>query len=204
MSILFQLYFVFFKIGLFGFGGGYAMIGMMQSEIISLNWIEQSEFIKMIAVAEMTPGPISVNLATYVGFKLGGFLGAFIATAGVATPSVLLLIVISNFLFSNYDHPAVKLIFQYIKPVIAGLILSAALKISYVAFVKEEIATPFGTLMKSEQFNLPDFLNEFHFTSIFTFALVLLLHYGLKKKIHPIHYIIFSGVIGIFIFHFFS
>ena len=197
MGILLQLYFVFFKIGLFGFGGGYAMISMIQSEIIGLNWIEQSEFIRMIAVAEMTPGPISVNLATYVGFKLGGFFGAFIATAGVATPSVLLLIIISNFLFSNYDHPAIKLVFQYLKPVIAGLVLSAALKISYIAFVKEGFIEYFQSSILSGKFSFPDFINQFHLTSILSFILVIFVHYGREKKIHPINYIVFSGILGL-------
>lgn len=186
MNILLNLYIVFFKIGLFGFGGGYAMIGMIQSQITSLSWIDETEFIRMIAVAEMTPGPISINLATYVGYKMAGLLGALVATMGVATPSLLILIFISNLLFKYYEHPLTTLIFQYIKPVIAGLILTAALKISYNAFLNAQTASNNDTFA----------LSNINFISVFTFCLILFLEYGTKKKIHPILYLLISGVIG--------
>lgn len=162
------------------------MIGMIQSQITSLNWIGETEFIRMIAVAEMTPGPISINLATYVGYKIAGLGGALFATAGVATPSLLILIFISNLLFKYYEHPLMVLIFRYIKPVIAGLVLTAALKIAYSAFLKSHVTS--GKNIFS--------LSNINLISIFTFLLILFLEYGTKKKIHPILYLLISGVIG--------
>lgn len=125
--ILFELFVTFFKIGLFSFGGGYAMIPLIASEITSQGWLTEAEFIRIIGIAEMTPGPIAVNSATYVGYKTAGILGAITATMGIAAPSLLIILCISGFFFRNLKHPIMKHIFKGIMPVVGGLILSAAL-----------------------------------------------------------------------------
>ena len=97
--IYLRLFFSFFKIGLFSFGGGYAMIPMIQKEIEINGWLAASEFVDIIAIAEMTPGPIAINSATFVGYKTAGFFGGMVATMGVALPSIILVFIVSSFFF---------------------------------------------------------------------------------------------------------
>lgn len=113
--ILIELFISFFKVGIVGFGGGYAMIPLIQSQVISHNWLSQVEFLQILAIAEMTPGPVSINTATYVGFKTSGLLGAAISTLGVAAPSLIILISIGGFLFKNYKHPLIISVLSFYK-----------------------------------------------------------------------------------------
>jgi chromate transporter len=106
--IYLQLFASFFKIGLFSFGGGYAMITLISDEIAKHHWLLQSEFVRIIGIAEMTPGPIAVNSATFIGYKTAGILGATLATAGVALPSLLIILFASSFFFKNAEHPLMK------------------------------------------------------------------------------------------------
>src|SRR5690606_18104282 len=122
-----KLFITFFKIGIFSFGGGYAMIPFIEKEIQAPNWLTSAEFVDIIAIAEMTPGPVSINSATFVGFKTAGFFGGLSATLGVAMPSLLLILLISQFFFKYREHPVNKAIFYGIRPVVAGLILSASI-----------------------------------------------------------------------------
>lgn len=92
------LFWTFFRIGLFTIGGGYAMIPLMQKEIIAQSWLTQAEFLDIVAIAEMTPGPISINAATFVGYKLNGVLGAALATFGVVAPSLIIMVIFSHLL----------------------------------------------------------------------------------------------------------
>jgi len=98
--IYLKLLFTFFKIGLFSFGGGYAMIPMIEKEIEANKWLTSDEFVDIIAISEMTPGPISVNSATFVGYKTAGIFGGMFATLGVALPSLILILIISHFFLS--------------------------------------------------------------------------------------------------------
>ena len=97
MSLLFELFYSFFRIGLFSFGGGYAMIPWIQSEILHHGWLTADQFADIVAVAEMTPGPIAVNSATYVGYMTAGVVGSMVATAGVTLPSLLLILLVAGF-----------------------------------------------------------------------------------------------------------
>lgn len=130
MEILFQLFLSFFKIGAFSFGGGYAMLPLLEKEIIvKHNWLSSSEFIDIFAISEMTPGPIAVNSATFLGFKVAGVLGSFIATLAVILPSfiviTLLYLSIEKFKESKY----IDWIFQGIRPVVLGLIAAAGVTV---------------------------------------------------------------------------
>ena len=99
MEILIRLYLAFLKIGTFSFGGGYAMLPFMQKEIVENNaWISMSEFSDIIGISQMTPGPVAINSATFVGYKVGGIIGSAIATIGVVTPSFILVSIISKIL----------------------------------------------------------------------------------------------------------
>ena len=120
------LFKVFFKIGLFTFGGGYAMLPIIQKEIIeNHNWISEEDMLDIVAIAESTPGPISVNTATFVGYKVAGVLGSIFATIGLAIPSLVIIFVISLVLDQFMDNIYVQYAFNGIKVAVAFLIVRA-------------------------------------------------------------------------------
>ena len=132
--IYLQLFYIFFKIGLFSFGGGYAILALMQREIIdTYNCVSMAEFTELVALSQVTPGPISINLATHVGFKVAGTLGSAIATVSVVIPSFIVIMTIIIFLKKFNDSLVVKRALQALKIAVVGLILGAALSL----FVKE-------------------------------------------------------------------
>ncbi len=126
---LLNLFWTFFKIGLFTFGGGYAMVAVIEREIVEKRkYIGQEEFLDLIAIAESTPGPIAVNSATYIGYKLGGVLGSFFATLGVVLPSFLIIFIISFFYEKFLALEYVSYAFKGIQACVAFLIISAGIK----------------------------------------------------------------------------
>ena len=123
-----QLIYVFFKIGLFGFGGGYAMISLIQFEVVDhFEWMTMQEFADILAISQITPGPISINSATYVGFNVAGIMGATVATLALCLPSIILMFFVIRFLFANIENRYVQYVFSGLRPAIAGLIFTAAL-----------------------------------------------------------------------------
>ena len=124
--MIFQLFWTFFKIGLFTFGGGYAMIAGIREQIVERkNWLDDDELTQIIAIAESTPGPIAINMATFVGYKKGGVLGAAMATLGVIVPSLAIIFTISLFLDAFMANPYVAYAFVGIKTAVAFLIIRA-------------------------------------------------------------------------------
>lgn len=174
-----ELFYSFFKIGLFSFGGGYAMIPLMFSEIALHGWLSEVEFVQIIGIAEMTPGPIAVNAATFVGFKTVGVFGSVVATLGVATPSLLISLFISPFLFKNSNRKLMKKVFYGIRPVVAGLILYAAINIGRT------------TLFVGHSFSFEAIKYE-----TLMIALIVLV-VALKSKIHPIMLVVGAGLLGL-------
>lgn len=128
-NIVWQVFSVFFKIGLFTFGGGYAMIPIMQREIIQIHgWMSTAEFLDIVGVAEMTPGVIAVNMATFLGYRLSGAVPvALLATLGVVLPSSIIVFTISYFFKRFRDSLYVRRALEFIRPVVLGMIASAAL-----------------------------------------------------------------------------
>jgi chromate transporter len=126
MSIYPQLFLTFFKIGLFSFGGGYAMLPLIQKEIVAANgWLTLSQFIDVVAISQVTPGPIAINAATFVGYKMGGVLGSLAATIGVVTPSLLVVLTLT-LLFLKYNSlNQVQAAFTGIRPAVVALIAAA-------------------------------------------------------------------------------
>ncbi len=132
-----ELFLTFFQIGLFGFGGGYAMLSMIQGEVVSGHqWISSSEFTDIVAISQMTPGPIGINSATYVGYTavinagyghFWGILGSITATFAVVLPSFILMIAISKFFLKYQKHPMVEAVFRGLRPAVVGLLAAAAL-----------------------------------------------------------------------------
>ena len=188
MIILFlRLFWTFFLIGLFGFGGGYAMISMIQGEVVShYHWLTTGEFTDIVAISQSTPGPIGINSVTYVGYSsvvnagyshAWGVLGSFIASFAVVLPSFVLMLLISKFLMKYRHHPSVEHVFQGLRPAVVGLLAAAAL-----------------LLMNRENFgSLHDCPWQFWISvGIFCFAFVSQRVY----HINPIRIIIMCGVAG--------
>lgn len=189
-----KLLLTFLKIGLFSFGGGYAMIPMIEREIEVNGWLSAKEFFDVVAIAEMTPGPIAINSATFVGYKTIGVLGGLAATVGVTIPSLLLILIISKYFFKFQNHPINTSIFYGIRPAIAGLITVAAVYVSETAIFKGKIDMNFLSML------FKDPLKVLNIGGIFIFLLSFLI---LKKtKLHPILVIALSGLLGVVIFYF--
>lgn len=136
MSSLIKLFLSFFKIGLFSFGGGYAMLPLIKKEIIEVHgWLTNAEFIDIIAISEMTPGPIAINSATFLGYRVSGILGSVVATIAVVLPSFIIMSLIFHFVNKFKDSPYSDWFFRGIRPIVLGLIASAAVSVAMDAFI---------------------------------------------------------------------
>ena len=181
--IYLQLVYTFFKIGLFGFGGGYAMLSMIQGEVVTrYNWVSSQEFTDIVAISQMTPGPIGINAATYVGFtSTGSIWGSVIATFAVVLPSFILMLTISKFFLKYQKHPAVESVFSGLRPAVVGLLASAAL-----------------VLMNTENFGSP---TKDTYTFVISVIIFLVAFIGTKKyKANPILMIIACGIAGLILY----
>ena len=127
--MLFTLFITFFKIGLFTFGGGYAMIPLLTEEAVSTFGMTESEILNFIAVAESTPGPIAVNMATFIGASQGGVLGALLATLGVVLPSFIIILIIASVMKKLLQFAGVKAFLSGLRPVVVGLIVATGLSL---------------------------------------------------------------------------
>ncbi|MCR1971893.1 chromate transporter [Clostridium cochlearium] len=170
MKNLILLFWSFLKIGAFSFGGGYAMITLIEREIVDHRaWITSQEFRDIIGISQMTPGPVSINSATFVGYKIGGVLGSLCATLGVVTVSFTLVFIVSHYLIKFKESKIVKSALLGMRPTLIGLIISAVLSLSKGVY-----------------------------SDIKSIVIVLItLGLLLWDKIHPIIIIIISAVMGI-------
>ena len=124
--IYLELFLTFFEIGMFTFGGGYAMISLIRDKAITLGWLTEEELLNMVAVSESTPGPIAVNMATFVGSSQGGFLGSLVATLGVVLPSFILILLISALIRNFLKYSGVQAFMKGVRPCVIALILATA------------------------------------------------------------------------------
>lgn len=124
--IYLKLFLTFLQIGAFSFGGGYGMISLIRERVLMYGWLTEEELLNMIAVAESTPGPIAVNMATFVGSAQGGFLGALLATLGVVLPSFIIILIITALIRNLLKYAGVKAFLNGIRPCVIGLILATA------------------------------------------------------------------------------
>ena len=127
--IYFKLFWVYFKIGLFGFGGGYAILSLIQHEVVEVNqWVTTEEFTDILAISQMTPGPVGINSATYIGYQVTGSVwGAIVATLATVLPSFIIVILIARFFFAFRNNKWIKGAFEGIRPAAVGMIASAAI-----------------------------------------------------------------------------
>lgn len=172
---LFELFSVFFRIGAFTFGGGYAMIPLIQKEVVdNKKWITDGDILEIVAIAESTPGPIAINAATFVGYKVCGFFGALCATLGVVLPSFVIILLVARFYEKFRDSKIVKGMMRGLKPAVIGMIGTAVISIGKTVFL------PFETVS--------------FICSLVIFAISLALVF---KKKHPILVILLSAALGI-------
>ncbi len=178
-----QLFYTFFKIGLFGFGGGYAMLSMIQGEVVTqYGWLTAQEFTDIVAISQMTPGPIGINAATYVGFTTtGNVWGSIVATFAVIFPSFVLMLTISRFFLKYQKHPVVEAVFSGLRPAVVGLLASAAL-----------------VLMTNENFGSPTKDTYQFVVSVLLFIAAFVA--TRKFKINPILVIVACGAAGFFLY----
>lgn len=182
--IYLQLFFEFFKIGLFAVGGGMATLPFLQRLGESTGWFDNQLITNMVAISESTPGPIGVNMATYVGYNVGGVLGGFVATMGEILPCIILVIVFSKFLTKLSGNKYLDYAFYGMRPAVTGLIAAAAVSVMQVAVLNTNLFRQTGVLT--------DLADP---KKIIWFVLVL---WAIKKfKKHPVMYIGISAVVGI-------
>lgn len=128
MGVLLQLFVSYLKIGFFGFGGGYAMLSLIHSEVVVRNgWLTNGEFSDIVAISQMTPGPIAINSATYIGYEVAGFWGSVVATVAVCLPALTIMMLITRFFLRLRDNRYVQGVVMGMRPVVVGMIASAAL-----------------------------------------------------------------------------
>lgn len=179
MGIYIKIIWAYLKIGLFGFGGGYAMLSLIQREIVDSGWITSQMFTDIVAISQMTPGPIGINSATYIGYALtGSIFGSVLATATVVAPPFVLILYTGHFIRRHKDSPIIKSIFKGLRPVVVGLIASAALLLMNA----ENFGSDNNMLLKTVPICIGSFLIVY-----FT-------------KIHPIFVIVLSAIVGLLIF----
>lgn len=197
--IYWQLLLVYLKVGLFGFGGGYAMLSLIQNEIVTKHaWLTEQQFTDIIAVSQVTPGPIGINSATYVGYSVTGSVwGSILATVAVCIPSFIMVIAIA-LAFAKVRHNRwVDAVFTGIRPASVGLIAAAALMLSLRAgFIGNWIAAEPGTF-SLDQVVVTDNFPDYKSLLIFAFTFLAMI----KKWIHPILLIGVTGVLGFILFY---
>ncbi|KXL53911.1 chromate transport protein [Anaerotignum neopropionicum] len=186
MSSWFLLFYEFFKIGLFSVGGGLATLPFLYKLADKYDWFSQTMVANMVAVSESTPGPLGVNMATYIGFQFGGPLGAVIATAGLLFPSVVIIIIISKFLQKFRDNSHVSDVFYMLRPAVTGLIATAGFSVILDAIFH---------VNKITQISVDNFLSLFGVKECILFAVILFLTNKFNK--HPVFYIAIGAAIGI-------
>lgn len=183
--IYLKLFYEFFLIGLFTFGGGYAMIPLIKDTVVNNGWLTLDEFYSFIGICESTPGPIAVNMATYIGSTQGGILGSIAATLGVVLPSFIIILLIAMCLKKFTKNKYFKNFIKGVKPVIVSLILFAGITL----------------LIKCIGIDIDTFEININYISIFILVIITVLYFVLlklfKKKISSIKIILISGVLGI-------
>ena len=200
MNIYFQLIWAYIKIGIFGFGGGYAMLSLVEKAVVSPGWISETMFTDIVAISQMTPGPIGINSATYIGYVAPGevnpalngigwsILGSCLATLAVVIPSFILVLYSSHFIRKHSESGAIKAIFSGLRPVIVGLIASAAIM-----------------LMNSANFNPRGISWQLWSNIIICVGAFCLVYFPIKfktktVKLHPILVIVLAGLTGFLIY----
>jgi len=184
-----NLFLIFLKIGVVSFGGGYAMIPLIREEVLANGWMIEEEFLNFIAIAESTPGPIAINMATFIGFGQYGFLGALLATLGVVLPSFIIILFIAALMRGIMKFAGVGAVLKGVRPVIAGLIFATGISLFVNILIGiSKIGDPF----------------VFDWRALVVFSIVATISIVFKKikkkPISAIVLILISAVLGILLY----
>ena len=187
--IYLELFYIFLKIGAFTFGGGYAMLPLIQDEVISHNWIDSQSLIDFIAVSESTPGPFAVNIATYVGAEVGGIFGSFCATLGVILPSFIIILIVAKCFIQFQKSIVIKGCMSGLKPAVVGLIGSAVISMSSTVFIPDGFNTTVFTDISFYNINYISDIRSFSIQKIKSnFNYMLIRNTRNSLRIHIINY----------------
>lgn len=187
--IYLNLFLTFLKIGAFTFGGGYAMIALIRDECLANGWLSEGELLNYIAVAESTPGPIAINMATFVGSSTGGIFGALVATLGVILPSLVIILLIASVFTKFSKYPAVKAILGGIRPVIVALITGTG------------ITMLLGLIFGVKGLNSAPVIDMRGLVILVSVTVISFVYTKIRKKaLSPIFLIIFSGILGVILY----
>lgn len=186
-----QLFWTFFKIGLFTIGGGHAMIPLIMEEIVAKGWLDQEVLLDFIAISESTPGPFAVNIATYAGQEIAGIGGAIMSTLGVVLPSLIIIIIIAKFFSKYMNRPVVQEVFDHVSGSVTGLLFSVVLTVGILVLFGMD------SVYDTASFS-PDYIAIGLFLGLLALSFVKIK----KKKIPPIALIIISAVCGVLLYGF--
>ena len=187
--ILLRLFYEYFKIGLFSVGGGLATIPFLAELGQRTGWFTSGQLADMIAIAESTPGPLGVNMATYVGFTSAGVLGGVVATLGLVTPSIIVILIIAKFLQKFRQSKVVDGVFYGLRAASVALITAALLQVARIALMFHEYFDPNRGVVRMQLFYWPAIL--------LAAVIFVLIKFTKLKKLHPICFIAFAAVVGI-------
>ena len=198
MTLYLRLYWEFFKTGLFAIGGGMATLPFLKDIGATTGWFSQTDLMNMLAVSESTPGPVGINMATYVGYTVGGVPGAIVATIGEVTPSIIVILIVAAMLAKFRDSQYVANAFYGLRPASTGLIAAACIDVVLQVLLHVNSSTVSGALMK-----VFSWAGSLSGRGLVLAAVLLVLTNYVKqtKKLHPIVFIGLSAVVGI-LFHF--
>ena len=188
MTLYLRLFYEFFKTGLFAFGGGMATLPFLYSMSDATGWFTHGQLADMIAVSESTPGPIGVNMATYVGFTTGGIPGAIVATLGLVAPSIIVILIIARVLEAFRQNKYVDAVFYGLRPCSVGLIAAAGMLVVKIAMFNFDLYGQTGAL--ADLFN-------FKALALAAALVVLTRFVKITKKLHPVVFIAASAAVGI-------
>ena len=198
MSVYLRLFWEFFKTGLFAIGGGMATLPFLKDIGEATGWFTQTDLMNMLAVSESTPGPVGINMATYVGFTVGGVPGAVVATVGEVTPSIIVILIVAAMLARFRDSRYVANAFYGLRPASTGLIAAACAGVMLQVFAGVASASADGSLLMRFSWD-----GAIGWRSLLLAALLLVFTRWVKptKDLHPIVFIGVSAVVGV-VFHF--
>lgn len=192
MMIFLEMFIRFFFVGLFAVGGGLATLPFLADMAETTGWFTQMDISNMVAISESTPGPLGINMATYVGFQVGsqfgtaaGFIGSVLAPLGVVTPSIIVILIIAKILMKFRQSKYVEYVFYGLRAASLGLIASACLGVAKIAFFSSEAFAESGSIFAAVDYK--------------SIILSVLIFICIKKfkKIHPVAFIVLAAVVGI-------
>lgn len=197
MSLYLKLFWEFFKVGLFAVGGGMATLPFLKDIGTSTGWYSYTELMNMLAVSESTPGPIGINMATYVGFTTGGVPGAVIATLGEVTPSIIVILIVAAMLKRFRDSRLVANAFYGLRPASTGLIGAACVTVVLEVLTSITVQSSSGSLLNTFQLAQGSGLLNVRGLLLAAVLLVLTNWVKLTRGLHPIVFIALSALVGV-------